>query len=107
MGQQKLNSTVQILHEKCDPKLADDRALPYTAYLVQYEVEGKLEHDIVISTKQVEIFDHYYDKYKQDFKKFTQSAGTVDPRRWMNANQKAKEQPPRKKRKRKSAEDDA
>ena len=107
MGQQKLNSTVQILHEKCDPKLADDRALPYTAYLVQYEVEGKLEHDIVISTRQVEIFDHYYDKYKQDFKKFTQSAGTVDPRRWIHANQKAKEQPPRKKRKRKSAEGDA
>ncbi len=99
MGQQKLNSTVQILHEKCDPKLADDRALPYTAYLVQYEVEGKLEHDIVISTKQVEIFDHYYDKYKQDFKKFTQSAGTVDPRRWMNAQQQAT--PPRKTRKRK------
>ena len=108
MGQQKLTtSTVQILHEKCDPKLADDRALPYTAYLVQYEVEGKLEHDIVISTRQVEIFDHYYDKYKQDFKKFTQSAGTVDPRRWIHANQKAKEQPPRKKRKRKSAEGDA
>ena len=105
MGQQKLNSTVQILHEKCDPKLADDRKLPYTAYLVQYEVEGKLEHDIVISTKQVEIFDHYYDKYKQDFKKFTQSAGTVDPRRWMNANKKDAT-PPRKTRRRKKSQDE-
>ncbi len=106
MGQQKLTtSTVQILHEKCDPKLADDRALPYTAYLVQYEVEGKLEHDIVISTKAVEIFDHYYDKYKQDFKKFTQSAGTVDPRRWMNAN-KQQSTPPRKTRKRKRTKEE-
>ena len=99
MGHPKLNTTVQILHEKCDPKLADDRALPYTAYLVQYEVEGKLEHDIVISTKAVDIFDHYYDKYKKDFKKFTQSAGTIDPRRWMNANKS--ESPKRKTRKRK------
>ncbi len=106
MGQQKLTTnTVQILHEKCDPKLADDRALPYTAYLVQYEVEGKLEHDIVISTKAVEIFDHYYDKYKQDFKKFTQSAGTVDPRRWMNAN-KQQATPPRKTRKRRRTKEE-
>ena len=105
MGQPKLNTTVQILHEKCDPKLADDRALPYTAYLVQYEVEGKLEHDIVISTKAVEIFDHYYDKYKQDFKKFTQSAGTVDPRRWMNAN-KQQATPPRKTRKRRRTKEE-
>ena len=105
MGQPKLNTTVQILHEKCDPKLADDRQLPYTAYLVQYEVEGKLEHDIVISTKAVEIFDHYYDKYKKDFKKFTQSAGTVDPRRWIDVN-KQKATPPRKTRKRRKTKEE-
>ena len=32
---------MRVIHEKCDPKLADDRKLPYTAYLVQYEVDGK------------------------------------------------------------------
>lgn len=98
---------MKIIHENCDRKLADNKDLPYTAYLVQYELEGKAAYDIAVSTKAVEIFDHYYDKYKKDFKRFDQSAGTVDPRRWMNANQKAKEQPPRKKRKRKSAEEDA
>ena len=98
---------MKIIHENCDRKLADNKDLPYTAYLVQYELEGKAAYDIAVSTKAVVIFDHYYDKYKKDFKRFDQSAGTVDPRRWMNANQKAKEQPPRKKRKRKSAEEDA
>ena len=98
---------MKIIHVNCDRKLADNKDLPYTAYLVQYELEGKAAYDIAVSTKAVEIFDHYYDKYKKDFKRFDQSAGTVDPRRWMNANQKAKEQPPRKKRKRKSAEEDA
>jgi len=98
---------LKIIHENCDRKLADNKDLPYTAYLVQYELEGKAAYDIAVSTKAVEIFDHYYDKYKKDFKRFDQSAGTVDPRRWMSANQKAKEQPPRKKRKRKSAEEDA
>ena len=37
---------MKIIHEKCDPKLAEDKKLPYTAYLIQYEVEGKVEHDI-------------------------------------------------------------
>ena len=27
---------VKVIHEKCDPKLAEDRKLPYTAYLIEY-----------------------------------------------------------------------
>ena len=27
---------MKVLHEKCDPKLAEDKKLPYTAYLVEY-----------------------------------------------------------------------
>mgnify|MGYP003317594562 FL=1 len=53
---------MKIIHEKCDPKLAEDKKLPYTAYLIQYEVEGKVEHDIAMGDSQVEIFDTYYDK---------------------------------------------
>ena len=96
---------MKILHEKCDPKLADDRNLPYTAFLVQYELEGKAAYDIAISTKAAEIFDHYYDKYKKDFKRFDQSKGTIDPRRW-NDQQKAAATPPRKTRKRKKSNEE-
>ena len=91
---------MKILHEKCDPKLADDRNLPYTAFLVQYELEGKAAYDIAISTKAVEIFDHYYDKYKKDFRRFDATSGTVDPRRWNDPTIKPQPSaPPKKKRK--------
>ena len=46
---------MRVIHEKCDPKLADDRKLPYTAYLVQYEVDGKETYDIAMGTSQVEL----------------------------------------------------
>jgi len=89
---------LNIIHEKCDPKLAEDRKLPYTAYLVQYEIEGKVEHDIAMGDSQVELFDHYYDKYKKGLKWLRQSGGTIRPNLW-------NVQPPkRKKKKRPSAQ---
>jgi len=89
---------MRVIHEKCDPKLADDRQLPYTAYLIQYEVEGKIEHDIAMGSRAVDIFDHYYDKYKKGFKWLKQTGGTVRPNLW---NAPA---PKRKKRKKPSAQ---
>ena len=35
--------SITVIAEKCDPKAADDKTLPYTAYLIQYEHEGKVE----------------------------------------------------------------
>ena len=89
---------MRVIHEKCDPKLAEDRQLPYTAYLIQYEVEGKIEHDIAMGSRAVDIFDHYYDKYKKGFKWLRQSGGTQKPNLWNNAP------PKRKKKKRSSAQ---
>ena len=89
---------MKVIHEKCDPKLAEDKQLPYTAYLVQYEIEGKVEHDIAMGDSQVEIFDNYYDKYKKGLKWLRQSGGTIRPNLW---NQSA---PKRKKRKKPSAQ---
>jgi len=53
---------LNLLHENCDPKLAEDTSLPCTAYIIEYNTEGGVQHDIVISAKQSEIFDHYGDK---------------------------------------------
>ena len=89
--------TVTIIQEKCDPKAADDKQLPNNAYLIQYEVEGKVVHDIAMAQKAVDIFDQYYDKYKKGFKWLKQTQGTVRPNLW---NQPA---PKRKKRKKPSA----
>ena len=51
------------------------QVLPYTAYLVEYLQDGMTHFDIVIGRNQVEIFDHYYDNYKQDFVNMTQTEG--------------------------------
>jgi len=80
-------SAVVVLHEDCDPVEADDRTLPYTAYLVSYLKEGKVTYDVTICNKRVDLFDHYYDKYKGDFIRFDQTEGRVSPKLW-NAGKK-------------------
>jgi hypothetical protein len=73
---------MKILHENCDPKLADDRGLPYTAYIVAYEIDGAKAFDIVIPDKQIEIFDYYWDRYREGLKGWKQSEGRVNPKLW-------------------------
>ena len=80
--------TVTILHEKCEPDAAQDRKLPNTAYLVEYKLEGKSTYDIAISQKAVDLFDHYYDKFKKDFVKFKQAEGRINPKLWNDPTQK-------------------
>ena len=90
--------SITVIHEKCDLEKDNNTKLPYTAYLIQYEVEGKLEHDIAMGDSQVELFDNYYDKYKKGLKWLKQTSGTVRPNLWNN------KPPQRKKKKRSSAE---
>ena len=92
--------SITLIHEKCDLEKDNNNKLPYTAYVIQYELEGKLVHDIAMAQKAVDIFDHYYDKYKKGFKSLTQSKGTMRPNLW-NSTAKA---PQRKRKKRSSAE---
>jgi hypothetical protein len=73
---------MRILHQKCDPKLSDDRSLPYTAYLVEYIDDGELCYDLVIPHSKIEIFDYYWDKYREGLKSFKQSEGRVNPKLW-------------------------
>lgn len=73
---------MRILHQNCDPELANDRSLPYTAYIVTYEIDGAIAHDIVIVNKKTEIFDYYWDRYREGLKSFKQTEGRVNPRLW-------------------------
>lgn len=92
---------MRMIQEKCDPKAADDRKLPYTSYLIEYKVEGKPTYDIAMGDSQIEIFDNYYDKYKKDFVGFKQTEGRQRPNLW-NATQPTP--PKRRKKKRTSSE---
>jgi len=70
---------MKIIYERCDPKAADDRELPYNSYLIEYEVEGKPTYDITMGDSQVEIFDTYYDKYRKALKWLKQTQGRIRP----------------------------
>ena len=73
---------MRILHQNCDPSVANDRELPYNAYLVTYEIDGAIAYDLVIPDKQVEIFDYYWDRYREGLKGWKQSEGRVNPKLW-------------------------
>jgi hypothetical protein len=75
---------MKILHHNCDPSLANDRSLPYTCYLIKYKLDGSICYDLVIADKKIDIFDYYWDRYRNDFLSFTQSEGRVNPRLWGN-----------------------
>lgn len=80
--------SIKIVHENCDPEKADDKTLPYTAYLVTYLQDGKKTYDVSICNKQVDLFDHYYDKYKKDFIRFDQTEGRMNPKLWNDGSKK-------------------
>ena len=81
---------VRVFKEKCNPDDAKDKSLPYSAYLVEYKVDDKLCFDIAMSGKAVDLFDYYYDLYKKNFIRFTQSAGLVNPKLWNDPTQPKK-----------------
>jgi hypothetical protein len=73
---------MKIIHHNCDPSVANDRTLPYTAYLVTYKIDGTISYDLVIANKKIEIFDYYWDRYRNDLIGFKQSEGRVNPKLW-------------------------
>ena len=85
---------MKIIKEDCDPNVDNTSDLPNNCYLVTYNKDGAVTHDLVAAAKQSEIFDNYYDKYKKDFVFMKQSEGRANPKLWGN--------PPPKERKKKS-----
>ena len=81
---------MKVIKENCDPKDAQDKSLPYTAYLVEYKVDGKERYDISLASKCVDLFDNNKNKKKKDFVKFTQAAGRVAPNMWQDPSEKPK-----------------
>jgi len=73
-------SFLKILKTDCDPSLQDDKTLPVNAFLVEYLLDGMTKFDIVMASKKVEIFDHYWDHYRRDLKNITQCDGRVNPK---------------------------
>ncbi|MFZ9205010.1 MAG: hypothetical protein ACO22L_03905 [Candidatus Nanopelagicaceae bacterium] len=79
---------IKILHQNCDPSLAEDKSLPYTAYIVEYDDGDATCYDIVICNKQIDIFDYYWDRYRENLISFKQTEGRVNPKLWSSKTKK-------------------
>lgn len=73
---------MKIIQKNCDPEDANDRSLPHTCYLVTYKMDGAICHDLVITNKRVDIFDYYWDHYREDLISIKQSEGRTNPKLW-------------------------
>ena len=73
--------SVEILLEKTTFEKANDKKFPTDAFNVTYKVDGKECLDVARSSKQVNLFDFYYDKYG-NVKKIDYGFGNVNPTQW-------------------------
>ncbi|BCV07392.1 MAG: hypothetical protein CM15mL1_1170 [Libanvirus sp.] len=83
-------SRVKQLKRDCKPEDANDRSLPSNSYLISYNDGTKIAHDIVMSSKQADIFDFYYDNYKDTKMIWKQTEGRIQPRLWLEQQEAGK-----------------
>jgi len=74
--------SLNVIHEKCEKQLAEDKSLPKNAYLVTYVEKDKISYDIVMADSKVDIFDQYWDKYKEGLQDISYANGLVKPSMW-------------------------
>ena len=80
----------QVLHQKCEKSVAKDKSLPLNSYIVTYDSDEETFYDIVICNKQSDIFDIYWDKYREGLKDLRWTDGRVNPKLWQSRTEKKK-----------------
>ena len=76
---------IKLMFEKCTLDKANDKKLPSDSFIVSYEQDKELKHDIIRAAAQVDVFDAYYDKYK-NVEGIVWTEGVVSPRSFDNVN---------------------
>ena len=73
----------QILLENTTLEMVKDSSFPSDAYLIWYDVEGETRMDLCRTSKRVNLFDLYYDKYGPgSVKKIDFGYGRTNPKLW-------------------------
>ena len=72
---------IKLIFEKCPRDKANDKKLPSDSFVVSYNDKEELKYDIVRASAQVDVFDAYYDKYK-NVKGIEYGSGTIPPNRF-------------------------
>ena len=88
---------IRLIFEKCPRDKANDKKLPSDSFIVSYEHDKELKHDIIRAAAQVDVFDAYYDKYK-NVKGIEWTKGIIHPKTYDGQTQAST---PKKKAKRK------
>ena len=88
---------IKLIFEKCPRDKANDKKLPSDSFIVSYEHDKELKHDIIRAAAQVDVFDAYYDKYK-NVKGIQWTKGIIHPKTY---DGQTKTTAPKKKAKRK------
>lgn len=70
------------IYEDCDPSLSTDKNLPTNSFLVEYINAETSCYDIVMSNKKSEIFDYYWDNYRENLINIVQTEGKINPKLW-------------------------
>ena len=70
---------IRLIFEKCPLDKSNDKKLPSDSFVVSYEEDKELKYDIIRAVAQVDVFDAYYDKYK-NVKEIKWTKGIVSPR---------------------------
>jgi len=87
----------EIILERTTKDKAEDKSFPTDAFNVMYIVEGKEYLDVTRSTKMVNVFDMYCDRYgKTSVQSIDYGCGTIRPNLWGNSKAPAKQKKKRK-----------
>ena len=87
---------MQVIHEKCELGKAEDKKLSSDSFVVSYNDKEELKYDIVRASAQVDVFDHYYDTYK-NVQQISWTKGIVNPKTYDSVSNKSS--PPKKRKK--------
>ena len=91
------NEKIRLIFEKCPRDKGNDKKLPSDSFVVSYNDKEELKYDIVRASAQVDVFDAYYDKYK-NVKGIEWTKGIIHPKTYDGQTQAST---PKKKAKRK------
>jgi hypothetical protein len=72
----------EILQERCKKEDSKNNQLPVDSYLITYMIDENICHDIVRTSKRVNVFDMYYDKFKDSLQSIEWTNGRISPRLW-------------------------
>lgn len=72
----------EIMIENGTWEQVNTKDCPNDARIVTYEVDGETRYDLTRSAKAVNIFDMYWDKFREGIKDIQYGNGRISPKLW-------------------------